>query len=106
MNAIGKWGFLLMAATLSGCAYVRPKVGLGWEYRYQMVSPDRYKIHVEESRFSSEGDADNLFRVASAKVSDANHCRDYRIIAYSSYLDYAFLGAAIPVIDGEITCLR
>lgn len=106
MDGIGKYGVLLAAVMLAGCAYVRPKVGLGWKYSYQRIAPDTYKIHIEETRFASEGEAANLFRVAAAKISQINHCASYSIQSYSRYLDYAYLGASIPVIEGDIVCLH
>jgi hypothetical protein len=106
MNGIWKYGVLLTAVMLAGCSYMRPKVGIDWKYSYQRIAPDVYKIHVEESRFASEGDAAGLFRVAAGKVSKLNHCDSYKIRSYSTYLDYAFLGASIPMIEGEITCLH
>lgn len=98
--------FLLMAAILAGCASVRPQVGAGWEYTAKPVAPDTFKIHVKESRFASTEEVESLFRVAAGKVAELNHCRDYKITAYSPYLENAFIWASIPVIDGEIICLH
>ncbi len=95
-----------MMLFLAGCASSRPEVGLGWGYNYQRIAPDTYSVHVRESRFASTAEAENLFVVASKKVIEANQCRSYRIKSYSPSLESAFLGASIPVIDGEIICLR
>lgn len=107
MNGTWKYGLLLLAAAwLAGCAYLRPKIGFDWKYSYKRIAPDTYRIHVEETRFASEGDAENLFRVAAGRVSKLNQCTSYSIKSYSRYLDYAFLGASIPVVEGEIVCLH
>lgn len=97
---------ICLAALTAGCVGLRPKIGLGWDYSYKRIAPDTYSIHISESRMASTAEAEDLFRVASRKVVELNHCRDYRITSYSRYLEYAFLGAAIPVIDGEIVCLH
>ena len=106
MNGIGRFGVLFAAVMLAGCSFVRPKMGLDWKYSYQRIAPDTYKIHVEETRFASEGEAADLFKVAAAKVSQVNHCASYSIKQYSRYLEDAYLGASIPIIEGEIVCLH
>lgn len=97
---------LLALAVLAGCASVRPGIGLGWNYSYKRIAPDRYRIHVTESRFASSGDVDELFREASEKVAKLNHCGGYRVVSYSPYLKSAFPTGSIPEIEGEIICLH
>ena len=97
---------LMIAAGLAGCAIGGPQVGLTWDYSYKRISDDTYQIHVKQNRFATNGDAEKMFRDASKKVADENHCRDYRIKSYSRYLENAFPWASIPVIEGEIVCLH
>ncbi|HQT27059.1 MAG TPA: hypothetical protein PLK99_10785, partial [Burkholderiales bacterium] len=89
-----------------GCANIRPGLGLGWSYTYKRIAPDTYKVHVSESRFASTGEAEELFKEASEKVVEVNHCGGYRIISYSTYLKSAFPMASIPEIEGKIICLH
>lgn len=98
--------FFVAVLGLAGCAGARPELGLGGGYSYQRISPDTYKIDVMESRFATTGEAENLFREASEKVIESNHCSGYKIASYSTYLENAVYGAAIPKIEGKIICLR
>ncbi len=97
---------ILAFVFFAGCAEMRPDSGRGWGYSYKRIAPDTYHIHVSGNRFTSTGDAENLFRKASNKVAELNHCRDYKVETYSTYIDNTLYGAGDPEIDGNIICLR
>ena len=99
---------LVCCMLLGACAEggVKPEAGLSGGSSHEEVSPGVYRIKVVSTRFSTSSAADGMFKAEAAKVSEAMHCRGYRIISYSRYLKDAFPGAAIPVIIGEIECLR
>ncbi len=106
MTTIRLLFWLAAAFEIAACTSVPPKMGVMPKSSIESTGPDTYRITARESRFGTEGDADDLFREAVKQVVSANHCQDYRILSKSRYMENALLGAPMPIVEGEILCLH